>query len=117
MTDVLDVDRLRIRSTPRATTRRAPPHKKGLFIKGPLYFSWLGPAGRLPGRALHVALLVAYKSRMTKSEVVTLTKDDLAHFNIDRHTLARALKALEKADLLLVTRTRGRKPRIGMLFG
>lgn len=88
---------------------------RGNFIKGPLYLSWIGAAARLPGSALRVALLVAYRSGMARVSEVLIPGTDLPIFGLTRFSFGRGIKVLERAGLIVATRAAGRKPRIRML--
>ena len=81
-----------------------------LFIRGPLPMSWLARAARLPGKALHVGLLLWFRVGCERSNVVRLTRRHGDLFVLDRHTAYRGLRALERAGLVNVARHRGRCP-------
>lgn len=93
-----------------ATARHA-----GRFIRGPIPLSWIARASGLPGRTLHVALCLWYLCGLTKSREVALGNQVLQMFCVDRHSKYRAVKALERAGLIRVTRARGALPRIAVL--
>jgi hypothetical protein len=95
--------------------RAAAAKRTGHFIKGPISLSWITCASSLPGRALHVALCLWYLCGLTKSREVALGNQVLQLFCVDRHSKYRAVKALEQAGLVRVTRTRGALPRIVVL--
>ena len=72
--------------------------------------SWLTRAARLPGKALHVGLLLWFRVGCERSNVVRLTRGHADFFALDRHTVYRGLAALERAGLVNVDRRRGRCP-------
>jgi hypothetical protein len=116
----IDLDRLRLplkMTSTTATVKRKPPlHKAGeLFLKGPIPWNWLTQAGRLPGRALHVALCVWRQAGVKKSRTVKLSWADLAALEIPRSTARRGLAALESANLVFVARHAGRSPLVTIL--
>jgi hypothetical protein len=86
------------------------PRRRGRFLKGPVPLDWLATAARLPGRALHVGIVIWFRSGLTKNRSVRLSRAQLAPFGIDRHTLRRALTVLEAAKLVSVTRGPGKSP-------
>ena len=86
--------------------------RKGAFIKGPLPLAWFGPAARLGGRALQVALLLWYRAGMEGSADITIPRRDKDAFGVSRHAFALALERLESAGLVTVTRAQGRSPRV-----
>lgn len=98
-------------------SKRLPRHKRGeLFISAPLPLSWLGAAGKLPGRALHVAIVVWWLAGMKKNRTVKwrpAAARDI--FGLDYMAAHRGLQALEAAGLVRVERRRGRSPTITIL--
>src|ERR1700730_11932566 len=73
------------------------PRLRGLFLKGPVPWSWILVAAGLPGRALIVGLCLWRLAGATKDRTIVLGNDDLAPFGIDRSAKSRALTALEEA--------------------
>ena len=82
------------------------------FLKGPIPFPYLLEASRLPGRALHVFMAIWFLHGVTKNKTFNLKNSLLREFGVQRHTGYRALKELEKAELISVVRCRGRNPQI-----
>jgi DNA-binding transcriptional ArsR family regulator len=103
--------------TPTAIQRRGPPrHREGeRFLKGPIPWQWLCSASRLPGKALHVAIALWHLAGMTGSETVRLATSVLKPLGVSRYSGYRALRALEEAGLIAVTRRRGRNPIVRLL--
>lgn len=64
----------------------------------------------LPGKALAVYLVVTLRSRLERSQTVTLTSAFLARFGLSRREKARALQQLEDAGLITVERRPRRNP-------
>lgn len=91
--------------------------RAGHFLKGPIPLEWLCTAARLPGRALHVGVLVWFRAGLTRSDTVHLPSALLAACGIDRDAKARALRALERAGLVTVRRSHGRAPDITLVMG
>jgi hypothetical protein len=92
-------------------TKRLPRHKAGKwFLKGPIPGDWLGQAGKLPGRALHVALALWYLAGVGKTPTVKLTGGVLSRFGSPPDAGRRGLAALEGAGLVSVDRHSGRCP-------
>jgi hypothetical protein len=94
-----------------------PPHHRGgeLFVRGPLPWSWVVQAARLPGKALHIALVLWLLAGLRRTRTVTLGSKHLRDCGIQRHTAYRALRALELANLVGVERARGRGPIVTIL--
>jgi len=101
--------------TAKAAVSRRPPRQIGHFVMGPIPLAWLGPAARLPGKALAVGLAIWYQRGLRKSETVMLTGPILNQFGVDRHAKYRALTALENAGLVRVDRRMGKNPTVEIL--
>jgi hypothetical protein len=79
--------------------------QRGPFLKGPISLMWLERAGRLPGKALHVALVIRHVQSLNRGDgTIVLTNQWLKNFGIDHHAKRRALVALEEAKLIAVER-------------
>src|SRR5215472_15360360 len=74
------------------------------FLKGPVPLNWLAAAGRQPGKALHVGIVLWFQSGLKVSRTVALSSNVLRSFDVDRHAGYRGLKALERAGLVSVFR-------------
>ena len=116
-----DFERLRFSTRPldalAARPSKPPRHRQGeAFLKGPIPMAWLALAARLPGRALHMGLILWYWAGITKRRVVapSLSRAE-REFGVSRTALARGLAALEHADLVSVDRRAGRKPVVTLL--
>jgi len=70
--------------------------------------SWICPASRLPGKALHVGVVLWHLAGVSRSLTVKLTRSRLRRFGIYHETGRRGLLALENAGLVQVDR-RGKK--------
>lgn len=101
------------------TQTRKPPQSvrqaKGHFLKGPVPLAWLSTAAQLPGRALHVGVVLWYLAGLKRTRTFKLTNAAVADLAVDRHAKQRALKALEYAGLVAVARTPGRSPIVTLL--
>ena len=86
-------------------TRRSTP-----FIRGPLPMPWVSRAAHLPGRALHVALLLWFRVGCEGVLTVRLRRQHQLIFGLNRHAAYRGLSALQHAGLVIVDRRRGRCP-------
>ena len=81
---------------------------KGKFLKGPIPWSWLSRAALLQGTALSVGLCIWFLSGVTNQRKIKLSKKLVLEFGVSRSSYYRALKSLEKADLVSVERHLGR---------
>ena len=81
-----------------------------LFVRGPIPMTWLSAAARLPGKAMHVAMLLWFRRGCEKAATFRLTREHRQLFDLDRHAVYRALKALEHARLISVDQKSGRCP-------
>ncbi len=117
----MDLQRLRLGSggsTARDEAPRPGPRRRAhqhRFIKGPIDLIWIASAARLPGRAVHVALAVAYLRGLNGRPEVRVTRQVSAQFGVDRHALRRALFALERAGLVRVARKAGSSPVVSIV--
>lgn len=87
------------------------PHP-GLFLKGPIPWVWLGKAMALPGKALHVGVVIWFQVGLQKTDNVKLSFSLLGHAGISRWSASRGLLSLKDAGLVEVDRAVGRKPRV-----
>src|SRR5436190_17675163 len=104
--DTLDPKLLAMRcATTIVASRRAPKFARGQrFLKGPIPWAWLMRAAQLPGRALHIGVALWFLSGLTRSFTVKLGGRPLAELGVDRHSKYRALRQLENAGLIHLTR-------------
>jgi len=94
-----------------------PRHKGERFFFGDVPHSLIRLVSALPGRSLATYLAIWDRSKleMRNGKVVPVTLPNafaLDPWGTDRHAKGRALRALEQAGLISVTRTKGRAPRI-----
>lgn len=90
-------------------------HTGKKFIKGPISLKWISTAARLPGKALHVALVLKFLEGVTRKQKMPLSNGILRIFGVDRFAKARGLKELEQADLISVARKQGCSPMVTIL--
>lgn len=90
---------------------------KGGFIRGPLPLVWFQRVAHLSGRGpLVVALALWYRAGLEKKTAdLKLGRKLWSEFGLRRQTAADALKALETAGLIRVTRRPGRSPLVSIL--
>lgn len=67
-------------------------------------------AAVLPGKTLHVSVLLWFRAGCERNVTVRLTQSHCNLLGLSRHAVYRALKSLEEADLVSVSRYRGRCP-------
>ncbi len=92
-----------------------PPVSGGRFLKGPIPWSWIAAAAALPGQALLIGLCLWRLAGALKTKTVSFGNSDLKPLGIDRASKSRALRALEQAGLIKVTRQSGRFPKVTLL--
>ena len=90
-------------------------HSQMPFLKGPIPLRPIAIAARLPGKALAVYLILRHRRDLTGEPTTTLPARLLRDFGVDRHSKARALRALEGAGLVMVERTDGCTARVSVL--
>jgi hypothetical protein len=115
-TPSFDMNGLRLAATSWSAAAAPPRHRRGeWFLKGPIPLKWLAQASGLPGKALHVGVAIWFLAGMKKSSTVSLAAAVLRTFGVSRHSVYRALSALESAALVSVDRHRGRNPIVTLL--
>jgi hypothetical protein len=62
-----------------------------------------------------LAVVLWYTSRLKRSKTFVLTQARLVGFGISRHAKYRALKALEDAGLIAVSRRNRKSPEVTLL--
>ena len=90
------------------------PHS-GAFLKGPIPLSWLKAAACLPGRTLHIGIVLWFLVGVHKLNAVKFSYRQAGEFGIGRHAAYRGLTKLERAGLVTVHRHRGRSPVVKVL--
>lgn len=85
------------------------------FIKGPLPLPWMRRAAALPGKTMHVALVLWYLVGLHKSQTVRLSKKELLHMSISRDAKYDALKRLAQAGLVSIKQRPGQSPLVTVL--
>jgi DNA-binding MarR family transcriptional regulator len=82
------------------------------FIRGPIPVAWVIAAGKLLGRTLLVALAIWFRAGCRSRQTAYLTKHTCKRWGFTRQAAYRALKRLEDAGLVTLTRKPGRAIRI-----
>lgn len=87
------------------------------FVQGPIPMGWLSGAAALPGKALHLALAIWMVAQIADSQTgLRLNARILGELALDRYAKYRALRHLERAGLIAVSRGAGRKEVIAILL-
>lgn len=95
---------------------RLPRHKAGeRFLRGPIPWRWLETAGKLPGKALHVAIAVWLLNSLKRGRPAKWEPATAETLGVGRHAAYRGLAALERAGLIAVDRRNGRCPVVTIL--
>ena len=77
--------------------------------------AWVQQAAQLPGKALHVGIVLWYWAGITGSLTVALTRPRLKQFGLNHETGRRGLLALEHANLIRIERQERKSPRVTLL--
>jgi hypothetical protein len=85
------------------------------FLKGPIPGNWLDIASGLPGRSLHVGMVVWFKHGLTKKDQFHITRKDREKFNIPPDAFRRGINHLKNSGLIQVERRTGRPTLITIL--
>lgn len=75
-------------------------------------FDWLCEAARQPGKAAHLALMLAWQAARASSPAVKPGRRALQRFGISRDACYDGLRRLETAGLVHVWRLPGRLPQV-----
>jgi hypothetical protein len=95
---------------------RPPRHRPGeKFLKGPVPWAWLEKAGRLPGKALLVALLLWMEAGCRKNRTVPFCLTGAAELGLHADTFKRGLRALAGVGLVAVNTRPGRALEVTLL--
>jgi len=114
----LELLRISVGTPPDPTRRPRKRPSVGYFVRGPIPLAWLSAAGRLPGRSLHVGVLIWFLSGLHRgARTVKLTAQWRGSMGLERHAASRALERLQRAGLVEVDRKPGRSPRVTLLAG
>ena len=89
--------------------------ESGFFLHPQVQLAWVERAAQLGTQALVVSILLQFRFLLSQKESVTLPKNFLAKFGISRGVKQRALKKLEDAGLIRVSRMGGHSSRITLL--
>ena len=93
----------------------AEPDRQAL--RGPIPWTWLLPALRLPGPALQAAVACWLQAGWNRSAEFELGLSDWAELGLTRFSAARGLECLAGAGLITVVRQSGRKPVVSLQDG
>ena len=92
----------------RGPSKRPPRHQPGeRFLKGPIPWSWLQRAGRLPGRALQVAILLWKEAGCRKCRTVPFCLARATELGTHPSAARRGLKNLTDCGLVSVRQRPG----------
>jgi hypothetical protein len=117
----LDLDDLRGPSADLDTLRngpaRTPPcHRQGEeFLKGPIPWPWLKRALALPGKALHVAVLLWKEAGCRRNRTIRFRLAGTAALGIHPDTAKRGLRALAGAGLVSIRHHAGQALEVTLL--
>ncbi len=84
-------------------------------LQGPFPRPWFSVAAQLPGKALHLALMIWCTAGICGSRRVAISNLHALGFGIERNAKYRALAWLEEAGLIVVERRVGRSPIVTIL--
>src|SRR5262245_57502159 len=92
-----------------ATIGNAPPKRRpprhppgGSFLKGPIPWPWLQRAGSLPGKALHVAVLLWREAGYRRSRQVRFCLAHGAQLGMHPDTAKRGLREPARAGVVTI---------------
>ena len=76
---------------------------------------WLSKAAQLPGKSLHLAVVLCFLACVRDTYQVVLNNSTSQQFGVDRNAKYRAMRWLENAGLIRVDRKLGRSPLVTIL--
>jgi hypothetical protein len=112
--DAFDVEALRVPSVEfdalrKRPSRKPPRHRQGEpFLKGPIPWRWLEQAMGLPGKALHVALVLWREAGCAKNRTVRLCLSGTLPEGLNEQSARRGLRRLSEAGLVSIRQRSGR---------
>ena len=93
-----------------------PKPMVGRFVKGPIPLDSLMVVNRLPGKAWLMLLLIYHRTAMSSDRWVTLSRNLLEEFGVNREAKRRALRQLEAAGLIRTEQHRGYQTRMRLIL-
>lgn len=87
-----------------------------LYLGGQVPMDWFYRAMGLNGKALHVALELAFLSKVKRTTEFSFSANSLRHAGINRYAVYRAIDELVRNGLIEASRKRGRKTIININF-
>ena len=113
---MFDPNRFTLHQTTRERRAAHPrPGRGQRYLRGPIPWTWLETAMRLPGKALHVGVAIWFHAGLQRRGDVALSLTSFERLGFDRTTASRGLTTLERAGLVRVERHPGRKPIVTLL--
>lgn len=83
------------------------PNDRPQFLFGPVCLNWLAKTSKIPGKALHVAIVLLHTGRVTGNPSWVKVKPSLLKkFGVHRNSAYRAIEAMELAGLIRVKQRR-----------
>jgi hypothetical protein len=90
---------------------------RGKFIAGPVDVVWLSQARKLGATALWVGLGLWFLRGLRRSNSFTVSNLTMREWGVEPDAKSRALRALEQAGLIIISRREKRSPRVGLVVG
>ncbi len=89
---------------------KAEKRKNAYLASMPL--DWILRAGKLPGKAMQVAVAIRHQCRLEKQTTINLGNTLLQSMGVKVDAKRRALEVLEQEGLIKVTHHNGAKPTV-----
>jgi hypothetical protein len=107
----VDLDTLR-----KVPSQKPPRHRQGeKFLRGPIPWPWVQRALALPGKAVHVALLLWKEAGCRGNRTVRFRLTGAAELGFHPDTAKRGLRALKAAGLVTNRHRPGRALEVTLL--
>jgi hypothetical protein len=78
---------------------------------------WLEAAAKLPGKSMHLAVVLLSVAAVEQTDRVVLSNRACERFGLDRNAKYRALLSLEAAGLIRAERKQGQSPIVTIVTG
>jgi hypothetical protein len=115
----INLDQFRLQpgqTAPPKPPRRPPRHRPGeRFLKGPIPWPWLERSMTLPGKALHVGLILWREAGWRRNRTVRFCLHGNLPAGLTLWAARRGLRALETAGLVRIFRKPGHGLEVSLM--
>lgn len=115
---MIDISKFRVNPNAHIAPFRTSIQKRinGKFLKGPISVELLSKITILPGKSLHLMIVIWILDTIHNGETFKLSMALLRKLNVGRNAAYRALECLENAGIITVDRLSGRLPLVTLIM-